>query len=62
MKNLAKMASEGKYTEFRQSLFSEMASRMQNNRIINEYNRQMDYYNDISRYMKSIPSLDEYKK
>lgn len=61
MKNLAKLASEGKYTEFRDSLFSEMSSRMQSNHIINEYNRQMDYYNEISKYMKNAPSLDEYK-
>ena len=62
MKNFSQIALEGKYSNFKNAIVSEMAKRMSENKYISEYNRQMDYYNNVSNYMRSIPSLDEYKR
>ena len=61
MKNFSQIALEGKYTSFKNAIVSEMAKRMTENKIISEYNRQMDYYNNVAKYIRSIPSLDEYR-
>ena len=62
MNNFSKHALEGKYTDFKNSIVAEMARRMNTHPIINEYNRQMDYYNNLSKYMKEIPTINEYQK
>lgn len=61
MKNFSQIALDGKYSSFKSAIVSEMAKRMSENKIISEYNRQMDYYNNVAKYIRSIPSLDEYR-
>jgi len=61
MKNFSELALNGKFTDFKKCMVSEMARRMNNHPIINEYNRQMDYYTKVSKYVSQIPSITEYK-
>ena len=61
MQNLLDNAMDGKYSDFKNEIFMQMASRMQNDPIIAEYNRRMEYYESANKCLETIPSLNDFK-
>lgn len=59
MSNIVEAAYNGRYSEFKKLVESEMAKKLQNHEVIKEYNRQMEYYERVTDHLNETPVYED---